>query len=62
MNLLDHHVTEVLTDSEEVKCDWGSYWKKQVMVNCYGHVSETTVTSPTKEGIDAYIPGFVYQA
>lgn len=61
MNLIDFHVTEVLSEPVKVERDWGTYWKVLVKYWDDGGETEDWLTQPTEEGIRNIKPGYVGQ-
>lgn len=62
MNLVDTQVIEVLSEPEFHEYDWGTYWTKKLKVDCWGSLSETEVHAFTKEDLDKYVVGYIYQS
>lgn len=61
MNLIDFHVTEVLSEPILVERDWGSYWKVLVKYNDDGGETEDWLIQPTEELICRIKPGYIGQ-
>lgn len=61
MNLIDFHVTEILSEPVKVERDWGTYWKVLVKYWDDGGKSEKYLTVYSEESARAIKPGYVGQ-
>lgn len=62
MNLIDFHVTKILSEPEQVHADWGTYWK--VLVEYWddgGDDQQKVLTGSTEGFIKSIQPGYVGQ-
>jgi len=61
MNLIDFHVTNVLSEPILVERDWGSYWKVLVRYQDDAGETEDWLCQPTGELIREIKPGYIGQ-
>lgn len=62
MNAIPTKILEVLSEPEFHDRPENPYWTKGVKVDCYGGIFETVVSAKTKEGLDVYVVGYIYQS
>lgn len=61
MNLIDFHVTEVLSEPLKVEQDWGSYWKLHLKYwDDAGEITEWKIFLTEEEALRVK-PGYVGQ-
>lgn len=62
MNPLDHKVIEILSVPKKHPHTGKDWWTVKVKVDCWGRVSEETLTLTSEEELAKVKVGYVYQA